>query len=365
MKSHIPKILIVGSTGELGSKLLKFCSKSKIKVNAITGYSNNHKLQLQKKKFNIKYDFLLNNKRNISDFKIFLKNQKIDIIYFLDYGCESIIYADIFLKNNKNSYIAIANKEMIIAGGSLLINKITKTKNRLIPLDSEHFSLFNLKLRNEFVKKIYITASGGPFYFKKDINLNYVNKKNVLSHPKWKMGVNNSIDSSNFINKILEMYELSIIYNIDLKKIDFLVSSEAYIHSVIINTDNIININCFDNNMLITLMKPLQIYFPKLSIPSKDLFLNNNKMKIERFRDKRFKITNYLNSLKKLSHPEQVSFMILNNIAQKKYLTTEIEYNSIINYIVKNLKKIKLYSKFNSFDDTIKFVQFIKKNYDL
>ena len=57
--------------------------------------------------------------------------------------------------------------------------------------------------------------------------------------------------------------------------------------------------------------------------------------------------------------------MILNNIAQKKYLTNEIDYNSIINYIVKNLKKIKLYSKFNSFDDTIKFVQFIKKNYDV
>ena len=56
--------------------------------------------------------------------------------------------------------------------------------------------------------------------------------------------------------------------------------------------------------------------------------------------------------------------MILNNIAQKKYLTTEIDYNSIINYIMLNLKKIKLYSKFNSFDDTIKFIQFIKKKYD-
>ena len=56
--------------------------------------------------------------------------------------------------------------------------------------------------------------------------------------------------------------------------------------------------------------------------------------------------------------------MILNNIAQKKYLTTEIDYNSIINYIMINLKKIKLYTKFNTFDDTIKFIQFIKKNYD-
>ena len=83
------------------------------------------------------------------------------------------------------------------------------------------------------IKKIYITASGGPFYFNKKINLNKVKFKKVLSHPKWKMGKNNLIDSSNFINKILEIYELSYIYNIDLNKIDFLISKEAYIHSII------------------------------------------------------------------------------------------------------------------------------------
>ena len=172
-----------------------------------------------------------------------------------------IIYADIFLQNNKNSYLAIANKEMILAGGNLLKNKILKSKNNLIPLDSEHFSLFNFNLKNEYIKKIFITASGGPFYFKKKINLNKVNLKQVLKHPKWKMGINNSIDSSNFINKILEMYELSIIFDIDLKKISFLVSPEAYVHSIIINNDNTVNINCFDNDMLIPLIKPLQFYF--------------------------------------------------------------------------------------------------------
>ena len=75
----------------------------------------------------------------------------------------------------------------------------------------------------------------GKYY--KDItnsnNLKKVNLPQVLSHPKWKMGINNSIDSSNFINKILEIYELSIIYNIDINKIDFLISKEAYIHSII------------------------------------------------------------------------------------------------------------------------------------
>ena len=78
---------------------------------------------------------------------------------------------------------------MIIAGGETLINKISKTKNKLIPLDSEHFSLKNNNLNNEIIKKIYITASGGPFYFKKKINLNSVKLSKVLDHPKWKMGI--------------------------------------------------------------------------------------------------------------------------------------------------------------------------------
>ena len=214
------------------------------------------------------------------------------------------------------------------------------------------------------LKKIFITASGGPFYFHKRIDLSKVNLKQVLSHPKWKMGINNSIDSSNFVNKILEMYELSVIFNIDLKKIDFLISREAYIHSVIMNNDNTININCFDNNMLITLIKPLQNYYPNLSIKSNNEFLMPRKLKLEKFNDKRFKITNYLNLLKKLNHSQQISFMLLNNFAQKRYLNSELKYNDIVDYIIKNLNKINFNSKFKSFNDTINFINTIKKRYD-
>ena len=359
-----PKILIIGSTGELGTKLLKFCAKNKIKIKAITGFKNKKKLKIQKEKFNIQNSFLLSDQFEKLNFIKYLNKTKIDIIYFLDFGYGSIIYADIFLANNKYSYLAIANKEMILAGGNLLIKKIKNSKNNLIPLDSEHFSLYNFNLKNEYIKNIFITASGGPFYSNKKINLNKVKLRQVLSHPRWKMGINNSIDSSNFINKILEMYELSIIFNIDLKKISFLVSPEAYVHSVIINNDNTVNINCFDNDMLIPLIRPLQIYFQKLSTPNKNKYLNNRNMKLETFNDKRFKIIKYLNLFKKLNHSEQICFMLLNNFAQKRYLNSEIKYNDIVNYIMQNLKKLNFNSKFNSFNDTINFINLIKKKYD-
>lgn len=359
-----PKILIIGSTGKLGKKLLEFCNKKKINIFCITGYNNEKLLKSQTIKYKIKYSFKLSDRNKIRDFKLFLKNNKIDLIYFLDFGHRSLLYADIFLKNNKKSQIAIANKEMIIAGGENLINKISSTKNILVPLDSEHFSLIKSNIKNDIIQKVYITASGGPFYFHKNVNLNKVKLNNVLKHPKWKMGVNNSIDSSNFVNKILEIFELSIIFKINPKKIDFLVSKEAYIHSLVLTKDQIVNVNCFNNDMLITLVNPLLKYFPSIELKSKSLFLNKEMFKLEKFYDKRFKISNYLNRLKNLTPNKQILFMIFNNIAQKKYLSKEIKYNEIVEFVMNNLKKYNKHVKFKSIKDRIKYIDYIESKYD-
>ncbi len=184
------KIVIIGSTGKLGDKLLNFLGTHSIKILCSTCYKNKKKLLLQRDKYKIKNCFSLKNKIDQNKFVKFLE-QKIDIIYFLDYGSLSLKYLNHFLKFNNNSVIAIANKEMIIAGGSLLHSKLKKTNSLFIPLDSEHFSLTNSKINQNNIQKIFITASGGPFYFNKKINLNSVTQNKVLSHPKWKMGYNN------------------------------------------------------------------------------------------------------------------------------------------------------------------------------
>ena len=209
------RIIIVGSTGKLGTKLLNYTSINSIPIFGITCYKNFKKLQKQKNSFNIKKSFVLS---DLSDKKNFfdLLEKKINIIYFLDFGSLSLLYLNHFLKFNRGSIIAVANKEMIIAGGRLLISKIKKTNNIFIPLDSEHFSLINSNTNKNDIKNLY-NSFRWPFYFNKNINLNKVSSKLVLSHPKWRMGKNNLIDSSNFINKILEIYELSYIYDIPLK----------------------------------------------------------------------------------------------------------------------------------------------------
>ena len=152
-----PKIVIIGSTGKLGSKLLDYTYKNNIKITAITCFKNKKKILFQKKKFGVSKKFILSELKDYTDFINFLKN-RIDIIYFLDFGSFSLTYVNQFIKFNTKSIIAIANKEMIIAGGKILINSINKSKNKLVSLDSEHYSLKNSINKKA---KLISTAIGG------------------------------------------------------------------------------------------------------------------------------------------------------------------------------------------------------------
>ena len=355
------KIVIVGSTGKLGTKLLKYSHNNSIPIYCITCFKNYKKLYFQKNKFKINNAFVKSKTNDEDNFFKILENN-IQIIYFLDYGSSSLRYLNHFLKFNTNSIIAIANKEMIIAGGFLLQSKIKKSNNLFIPLDSEHFSLLNSNISEDKIQKIYITASGGPFYFNKKINLSSVPKKKVLSHPKWKMGYNNLIDSSNFINKILEIYELSYIFNIPLNKIDFLISKEAYVHSLVHFKDNTLSINAFINDMNITLIKPLSYFFNISPMPIKKNYLKIDNLKIEKPNDKRFSILKYKKNLLKLSHSEQINLMIVNNSAHKLYLSNKLKYNHIIKYIMTEITKIDKNIKFNSFKSIFNFIS-ARNNY--
>ena len=356
------KVLVIGATGKLGTKLLNYTFRNSIQIFAITCYKNYKKLEKQKRKYKVSKSFILNDMKDRNKFFQLLET-KIDIIYFLDYGSLSLTYLSHFLKFNKGSVIAVANKELIIAGGNLLQYKIKKTNNIFVPLDSEHFSLFNSNIYEKDIKKIYITASGGPFYFNKNINFNNVDNKLVLSHPKWRMGKNNLIDSSNFINKILEIYELSYIYNIPLNKIDFLVSKEAYIHSIVHYDDGTLSFNCFMNDMIITLIKPLSFYYKIKSIKISQKYFDIDNLKIEKPMDKRFKILNHRKKLINLTHSQQIRLMIINNSAHKLYLSNKLQYSDIIKYIMKELKNNSENVKLSSFNSILRFINLINDEY--
>jgi 1-deoxy-D-xylulose-5-phosphate reductoisomerase len=131
--------------------------------------------------------------------------------------------------------VLIANKESIICGWDLIFNKAKKNKTELIPVDSEHYSILKLleNKKKNIIKKIYLTASGGPFLNYTSKRLRRVKPSQALKHPKWKMGKKISIDSATLMNKIFELIEAQKLFNLSSDKIDIIIHPNSLVHAIL------------------------------------------------------------------------------------------------------------------------------------
>jgi 1-deoxy-D-xylulose-5-phosphate reductoisomerase len=241
------KICILGSTGSIGKSTLEIISKNRndFDVILLSGNSNFRLLISQAKKFKPKYVYSSNlyltekikyfcNKNKIiiiNDLNL-LKQIKFDITIAAISGIAGLLPTLNIIKFSKK--ILIANKESIICGWKFIYKELKKNNCFFVPIDSEHFSIFNLienKNMNS-IKNIYLTASGGPF-FGKNINLKKVTPLQAIKHPNWKMGKKISIDSANLMNKILEVIEASLIFNLPISKFKIIIHPQSLIHAVV------------------------------------------------------------------------------------------------------------------------------------
>ena len=242
-------ITILGSTGSIGMSTLSIIDKKKnfFKLNLLSA-NRNYKLicnQIKKYKPNyfiisdeyifkkVKKRFKINKTKILNSFDTKYIKKKTDIMISAIPGIAGLYPTINMMKLSKK--ILIANKESVICGWDLIKNYSLKYGVKIIPIDSEHFSIYklieNYKL-NE-IKKIYLTASGGPFLNHKTFQLKNVKPKDALKHPKWKMGKKISIDSSNLMNKILELIEAQKLFNIPNEKIDILIHPESLVHAIV------------------------------------------------------------------------------------------------------------------------------------
>jgi 1-deoxy-D-xylulose-5-phosphate reductoisomerase len=364
----IGKIAIIGSTGVLGTKLLLYLKKNKKKISLISCYSNYKKLINQKKLTGSSHAIVLKNKLKNFDNNLiygdkhlftYIENKTIGLFYILNTGFESLKYIDHIIKYQKNCTIAVANKEILVAGGKILIDKILSSGNYFLPLDSEHFSLIDLfpnrNLVKNYVSKIYLTASGGPFYFDSNFQINTVDLKKATKHPIWKMGFKNSIDSSNLVNKILECFELSALYNFPLSKIGIAISPKAFAHSVVFFNDKRISINCFVNDMMIPLTSPFSRNIFNTKPNTNINLLTVNDLSFSPFNNKKFQIFKYYKKLLSFSHVQQINFMILNAEAVNRFISNYISYRDIIPFIFKNINKYPKKKNFKNLYDIIEY----------
>jgi 1-deoxy-D-xylulose-5-phosphate reductoisomerase len=356
------KVCILGSTGNIGISTLDIISKDKknFDVVLLSGNSNYNLLISQALKFKPKYiyssNFFLTKKINyfckknkiiiISDLNQ-LKKIKFDITVSSISGIAGLLPTLNIIKFSKK--ILIANKESIICGWKFINRELNKYNCLFIPIDSEHFSIFNLiqyKNKNS-IKNIYLTASGGPFFNKK-VNLKKVTPFQAAKHPNWKMGKKISIDSANLMNKILEIIEASLIFNLPIDKFKIIIHPQSLIHAIIQFRNGLSSMLHHDNDMKIPIANSLYDNFyikndlsNKFSIEKVLSFYNPNIKKLPSIK--------ILELSRVLNETGFILINVLNEILVEKFLKNKILFTDIVYKLldILNSKAVKNYLKNN------------------
>jgi 1-deoxy-D-xylulose-5-phosphate reductoisomerase len=356
------KICILGSTGSIGKTTLEIISKNKKDFNVVllSGNNNVKLLITQAKKFKPKYIYSNNfyfqeklrifckaNKINLIDDLLLLKKIKFDITVAAISGIAGLIPTINIIKFSKK--ILIANKESIICGWKFILKELKKYNCHFTPIDSEHFSIDNLiKSKNiNTIKDIYLTASGGPF-FEKKINLNKVTPAQAAKHPNWKMGKKISIDSANLMNKVLEVIEASLIFNLPINKFKIIIHPQSLIHAVIEFKNGLSSMLYHYNDMKIPIANSLYNNF--YNHKNNDFeFLSQNKLTFIKANSKRNPSLKILKVKNILNQKGFILINALNEILVKKFLENKITFGDITNKLlaILNSKIVKNYLKNN------------------
>ena len=358
------KIAILGSTGSIGKSLLKIVSKDKklFKIKLLTAHQNYKELLKQAKLFDVKnviltdkhiYElkkshFIQNNIRvfnNYSDLDKILSN-KIDYVMSSIVGINGLEPTLKIIKFTK--LIAIANKESIICAWNLIKKELKKNKTEFVPVDSEHFSVWhalNKKNNSENVKKIYLTASGGPLLNISQKKLKKIKINQVLKHPNWNMGKKISVDSSTLMNKVFEIIEAKKIFNVNYSQLDILIHPNSYIHAIVEFKNNMISIIAHKTTMDIPIFNSLY-YDKKSNFFKNQLSLdikNLNNLSLRKVDKHKFPVVKILNILPKKNTLFETALIAANDKLVDLYLNKKINYNKITTNLFKliNLKEIK------------------------
>lgn len=240
-------LIILGSTGSIGTQALEICRRDGYKVTALAAGSNVELLEKQAREFK-PLKVAVFNESAAKDLAVRLADTDVKVLSGADGVCEIAAGEGEIVLNaivgiaglrptlsaiNAGKTIALANKETLVTGGEL-VKKAAKEKGvAILPVDSEHSAIFQSiqGAPKGSLRKILLTASGGPFYGKTKKDLENVTVKEALNHPNWSMGAKITIDSATLMNKGLEVIEAVHLFDLPAKDIEVLVHRQSIIHS--------------------------------------------------------------------------------------------------------------------------------------
>lgn len=252
----VKQISILGSTGSIGTQALDVADNLGLNVCALTANTNIDKLEEQVRKYKPALAVVFDESK-YSEFKEKIADTNTKVSCGIDGLIEAAVLneADLILNSvvgmvglqptlsaaNAKKDIALANKETLVAGGSLVMKAVKENGVNLYPVDSEHSAIFQCLQgcpEDKALNRLILTASGGPFFGKKIDELKNVTVEQALNHPNWDMGAKITIDSATMMNKGLEVIEASWLFDMPYDKIDVVVHRESVIHSMIEYVDN-------------------------------------------------------------------------------------------------------------------------------
>ena len=243
------RLTVLGSTGSIGTQSLEVAERDGYTVTALTAGGNIKLLEEQSRKFKPQI-VAVADEPAAADLKIRLADTPVRVLSGAEGVCAAAeCESDIVLNSivgiaglkptlaaiEAGRDIALANKETLVTGGELVGRAAAQKKVKIIPVDSEHSAIFQ-SLQGApkgSLKKILLTASGGPFYGKRAEELENITSKQALKHPNWSMGAKITIDSATMMNKGLEVIEAVHLFGLPADKIEVLVHRQSILHSAV------------------------------------------------------------------------------------------------------------------------------------
>ena len=248
-------ISILGSTGSIGTQTLDVArAYPGISVKAITAHSNIKLLEEQIREFSPEIACVTHEtaarelKCKVADTNTKVVSGKDGLIEAATCpGADTVVTAVVGISGllptisaiEEGKNIALANKETLVCGGHIVMDLAKKKGVKILPVDSEHSAIFqSLQGNPKKIKKILLTASGGPFFGKTRGELSGITPAQALKHPNWDMGAKVTIDSSTLVNKGLEVIEAKWLFDVDIDQIEVLVHRQSVLHSAVMYEDN-------------------------------------------------------------------------------------------------------------------------------
>lgn len=368
------KIAIFGSTGSIGDSTLNVIRENLELFDVVTLVAGNNieKLMNQIEEFNPQNVYIIK-KEHAEMIKEKYKNVN---VYFGDEGMEEIsqlVDFDIsvsalvgiaglkptynMIKNGKT--VALANKEVLVAGGELIMKTAKESGAKLLTVDSEHSAIMQCLNgeKNNPIDKILLTASGGPF-FDKEIS-DKITVEEALNHPTWKMGKKVTIDSSTMMNKGFEVIEAKWLFDVEPEQIEVVVHRKSLVHSMVQFEDGTIMANIGPKSMQIPIAYALN--FPN-RLPNKieklDLF-EVVDLKFEKPDLNKFKCLQLAYKAIEKGHCYQVILNAANEVLVDCFLNKKIKYTDIPKGIEQMMdmyekRELKTVDEILNFDKEIK-----------